>query len=175
MKSMFALSLSLVAFSGGAGLGLSILHDYSTSVQTAALASPEIQSDATSGFVIPQHVPSVTLPSLAAPALPQPVAAATAPVIELPALTTQTAATVRPQMRSAAVAALATPKAQTKPAQALPTARAAVKKQPQRSDVYNPRAKARAQAPTGYVAQAFTTLDGLAPRNGPDYVVGVYR
>jgi hypothetical protein len=56
MKKIAILSLSLVALSGTAGLGLSALHGYNMDVQTSALSTPDnIPSD--SGFVIPEYVP----------------------------------------------------------------------------------------------------------------------
>jgi alpha-beta hydrolase superfamily lysophospholipase len=158
MKNLFAFSLTLVAFSGGAGLGLSALHDYSTSVQTATLAAPELQNDAASGFVIPQFIPVVTAAAVTAPALPSAISVA-APEPDL-----QMSTLIRPRMRSDMVAALA-PAVETRA-----VARSA------QVFTLSPRAKARAKAPsTDYVSQAFITIDGFAPQNGPEYVVGVYR
>jgi hypothetical protein len=72
MKNTVLLSLSLVAFSGTAGLGLSALHEFNMNVQTSALATPDNMS-ADSGFVIPEYVPDAAqfaafAPTLAAPA-----------------------------------------------------------------------------------------------------------
>ena len=80
MKKVALLSLSLVALSGGAGLGLSALHEFNMNVQTSALATPDnIQAD--SGFIIPDHVPDVAQFVAIAPSLPAPDAVE-APVIE---------------------------------------------------------------------------------------------
>ncbi|MEX0364778.1 MAG: hypothetical protein AB3N22_01830 [Ruegeria sp.] len=70
MKQLIAFSLSMVALSAGAGVGLSVLHDHSMSLQTASLSSPEVVKDTATGFVIPENVPTVSLVSYSAPAAP---------------------------------------------------------------------------------------------------------
>lgn len=73
MKQIIAYSLSMVALSAGAGVGLSVLHDHSMTFETAKLSAPEVTTDAATGFVIPDSVPAVSLVSYSAP---------TAPVVE---------------------------------------------------------------------------------------------
>lgn len=71
MKNIALLSLSLVVVSGGAGLGLSALHEFNMNVQTSALATPD-NIPADSGFVIPDHVPNAAQFATLAPSLPAP-------------------------------------------------------------------------------------------------------
>lgn len=166
MKRIFALSLSLVAFSGGAGLGLSILHDYSAPVQTAMLTSPEIEGNAASGFVLPQYVPTVSAAAVTVPTLP----ALTAPTEPQAATDTHQ----RPRLRPASVIALATPEVAPTPFAVLPTARPSVTRSVQ-VEQYQPRAKAKARAPITYDAPTFGFIERVTPDTRPDYVVGVYR
>ena len=79
MKNVAILSLSLVALSGGAGLGLSALHEFNMNVQTSALSTPD-NIPADSGFVIPDYVPDAAQFAAFAPALEAPT------VFEAPAL-----------------------------------------------------------------------------------------
>ncbi|WP_299733498.1 hypothetical protein [uncultured Tateyamaria sp.] len=79
MKHVALLSVSLVALSGTAGLGLSALHEFNMNVQTSALATPD-NIPADSGFVIPEYVPDAAQFTALAPALKAPV------VPETPAL-----------------------------------------------------------------------------------------
>ena len=81
MKHVAFLSVSLVALSGTAGLGLSSLHDFNMNVQTSALATPD-SLPAESGFVIPDYVPETDQLTGVAPALDAPATfeAPTAPV-----------------------------------------------------------------------------------------------
>ncbi|WP_299287403.1 hypothetical protein [uncultured Tateyamaria sp.] len=167
MKRAFFLSLSLVAFSGGAGFGLSALHDYSSPVRTATLVSPDVQTDAGSGFVIPDYVPASFTATTFAPKLGAP--AADSDVIS-PKLRTQDVSNIRPRGRSEAVAMRAAADA--------PAARLARQQVVAHTVSYTPnrRAKAKALAPTGYTtSRSFISDESAAPRNAPDYIVGVYR
>ena len=168
MKQLIAFSLSMVALSAGAGVGLSVLHDHSMSLQTAKLSSPEVVTDAATGFVIPENVPTVSLVSYSAP---------TAPVVEdridivpehvvAPVIVPSAPADIRPVTRPGTAAA----------AKPLPEA-----------DAVMTQAK-RAFAPSVETFNSGTTLSttrssfieqGSALRmtenSGPKYVVGVYR
>lgn len=64
MKHTFILSLSLVALSGGAGLGLSALHQSTIPTEVTVLSTPALETGAT-GFVIPEFVPDVVAPRVA--------------------------------------------------------------------------------------------------------------
>mgnify|MGYP006076568285 FL=1 len=59
MKNIFVLSISLVALSAGAGLGLSALHQSTVPSQASVLSTPLIETGA-NGFVIPTYVPDAT-------------------------------------------------------------------------------------------------------------------
>ncbi len=58
MKNIFIISLSLVALSAGAGLGLSALHQSTVPTQVSVLATPQIETGA-NGFAIPTYVPNI--------------------------------------------------------------------------------------------------------------------
>lgn len=58
MKHTFILSLSLVALSGGAGLGLSALHESTIPTEISVLSTPALET-AVTGFIIPEFVPDV--------------------------------------------------------------------------------------------------------------------
>ena len=91
MKKVVALSFTMIAFSGGAGLGLSLLHGHTMPTGTAHLAQPAPMTDAQTGFAIPEFVP-VSAPA----ALPQPSAPARA---ALPQVDVSQIVSLRPQMR----------------------------------------------------------------------------
>jgi len=71
MKNAAILSVSLVALSGTAGLGLSALNEFNVNVQTSALSTPDSLS-AESGFVIPDYVPDVAQFAAFAPTVATP-------------------------------------------------------------------------------------------------------
>lgn len=169
MKNTFALSLALIAISGGAGFGLSAFHDFSTSVQTVSLEAPEIINDGSSGFVIPQHVPAssalMSTSALSAPALPA--------LFEKPELTSKTlpadqsptlAALTGPEVSVETIAPLAAPRKSF--AQQTPAPKFIRQTAPQVSSTF-------AGSKTG--AQALNSYDDYVPKNAPKYVVGVYR
>ncbi|MEP1963693.1 hypothetical protein [Tateyamaria sp.] len=168
MKNVVILSLSLVALSGGAGLGLSALHEFNMNVQTSALATPDnIPTD--SGFVIPDHVPDAAQFATLAPTLPTPQ------VIEAPALApVETAALgdfdlnqieVTPEATKVAPIAPAVRKAIAAPAKVIKR-RAAAKR---------PAAKRPAVEAPVFVAQAPALLGKQGSAARIDYVIGVYR
>ncbi|WP_299154018.1 hypothetical protein [uncultured Tateyamaria sp.] len=166
MKRTFILSLSLVAFSAGAGFGLSALHDYSTPLRTATLISPDVRGNAGSGFVIPDHVPASFTATTFTPEFQEPTA--DSDVIS-PKLRTQDVSNVRPRGRSDAVAMLAAADTTAKPAIRQQVVARVI------PHTTNRRAKAKAFAPTGYATRSFISDESAAPRNAPEYIVGVYR
>ena len=155
MKHVAFLSVSLVALSGTAGLGLSSLHDFNMNVQTAALATPD-SIPAESGFVIPDYVPEADQFANVAPTLDAPTA------FETPATPVETAGLgdidIAPQDAPAAV-------------QLAPEVREAIKAPATRSIT----AKARAAETSVFVdqTQSFTHTPDASTRI--DYVIGVYR
>ncbi|MEP4553714.1 MAG: hypothetical protein ABJR46_09315 [Tateyamaria sp.] len=165
MKNVVILSLSLVAISGGAGLGLSALHEFNMNVQTSALATPDnIPTD--SGFVIPDHVPDAAQFATLAPTLPAPQ------VIEAPALApVETAALGDFDLNQIEVAPEVAPiapavrKAIAAPAKVIKR-RAAAKR---------PAAKRPAVEAPVFVAQAPALLGKQGSAARIDYVIGVYR
>lgn len=165
MKSTFALSLSLVAFSGGAGLGLSAYHDFSTSVQSASLEQPEIINDGSSGFVIPNYVPAINA-SMSASVLAAPTRPA---VFKTPDLSSQTeqptlVALNGPAVDAETIAPLAAPKKNFVKQESAPKFIRQAKPQ---------AASASTVAASG--PQAFNDFEEFVPKNAPKYVVGVYR
>lgn len=165
MKNIAILSLSLVALSGGAGLGLSALHEFNMNVQTSALSTPD-SIPADSGFVIPEYVPDAAQFAAFAPSLPAPA------VFETPALApVQTAALgdieIAPDLTEEAATVAVTPKlapavrkAITPPTRSLAPRKAAVRPAPE-APVFVAQAPAFAHTP-----DASTRID---------YVIGVYR
>lgn len=176
MKTTVALTLSLVIFSGGAGFGLSAYNDLSTATQTASLSTPEIISDASTGFVIPQYVPAVrtmvSVPVRATPEFETPEIVTT-PSLAFAPMTQQ----FRPQMRPAVRVALASPAqgAQTT-ASFTAVTRSFVPNavEPGRQAPAD-RAVPSNLAPKFYTDPAFSALDNAPASNAPKYVVGVYR
>lgn len=167
MKHIAFLSLSLVALSGGAGLGLSALHEFNMNVQTAALSSPD-NLPADSGFVIPDYVPDAAqfaafAPTLAAPEL-----------FEEPALEPiETSALGDIEITPEAAAPKAAPEA-VKAAPLAPAVRKALAPPPK---VRKPRQVAKRpsnEAPV-FVAQAPALLHTPNAATRIDYVIGVYR
>lgn len=163
MKNTVILSLSLVALSGGAGLGLSALHEFNMNVQTAALSTPD-NMPADSGFVIPDHVPDAAQFASFAPMLVAPE------VIDEPALE---------PVRTAALGDI-----EITPQEAAPQAVEPAPLAPAVRKALTPAAKAVApkkvakrpaiEAPV-FVAQApaFAHTPDVTTRI--DYVIGVYR
>lgn len=145
----------MVAFSAGAGLGLSSLHKFSMADDTALLQQPVIDAPSTSGFVLPDYVPTLGGTAMQAPALPeQDVTADPSPVIDVTPVPQDL---VEPQASAPAPAA---------PLKARTTVRTI--------DVPEPtydrnRLKARASITE---TQFFNAETGQL---GPSYVVGVYR
>ncbi len=165
MKNVAILSLSLVALSGGAGLGLSALHEFNMNVQTSALSTPDnIPSD--SGFVIPDYVPDAAQFAAFAPTLVAPT------VFEEPALEpVQTAAlgdlenvapeaSIEPEVELTRSFAPAVREAIAPPAKAVK--RRTVAKRPS------------TEAPV-FVAQAPAFVHTPDAATRVDYVIGVYR
>lgn len=157
MKNIAILSVSLVALSGTAGLGLSSLHEFNMNVQTSALATPD-SIPAESGFVIPDYVPDTTQAAHVAPTLDAPT------VFETPTAPVETAA-----LGDIAVDPM--PEVEAEPVPLAPAVREAIKA-PAKTPI-TPRALAT-QAPV-FVdqAQSFTHTPGVSTR--VDYVIGVYR
>lgn len=166
MKNVALLSVSLVALSGTAGLGLSSLHEFNMNVQTAALATPD-SIPAESGFVIPDYVPDADQFTHLAPALEAPTVfetpAAPAEPVETAALGDFDITPEEADVEVEAAAPVAAPLA--------PAVRKAIKA-PTAKPV-TPKARAT-QAPV-FVdqAQALTHTPGVSSRI--DYVIGVYR
>lgn len=155
MKHVAFLSISLVALSGTAGLGLSSLHDFNMNVQTSALATPD-SIPAESGFVIPDYVPEADQFTSVAPTLDAPAA------FETPAAPVETAALgdldMVPQDVPAAV-------------QLAPEVRKAVTAPATRS--FTPKARAAETSVFVDQTQSFTHTPDASTRI--DYVIGVYR
>ncbi len=154
MKHVALLSVSLVALSGTAGLGLSSLHDFNMNVQTSVLATPD-SIPAESGFVIPDYVPNSDQFTNVAPTLDAPA------VFEKPAAPVETAALgdfdIAPEEAPAAV-------------QLAPEVREAIKA-PTRS-IANKASATPAPASLGKT-RSFTHTPDASTRI--DYVIGVYR
>ena len=72
MKYSLILSLSLVALSAGAGLGLSALHQSTVPTQVSVLTTLQIETGA-SGFIIPTYVPDSTQSMAVLAALTSPI------------------------------------------------------------------------------------------------------
>ncbi|MEO0381331.1 MAG: hypothetical protein AAF252_13765 [Pseudomonadota bacterium] len=163
MKNVAILSVSLVALSGTAGLGLSSLHEFNMNVQTAALATPD-SIPAESGFVIPDYVPDADQFAHVAPALEAPT------VFETPAEPVQTAALgdfdITPEEAQTEVEAAAPVAAPLAPA-----VREAIKA-PAAKPI-TPKARATQSPVFVEQAQALTHTPGASAR--VDYVIGVYR
>lgn len=155
MKHVALLSVSLVALSGTAGLGLSSLHDFNMNVQSSALATPD-SIPAESGFVIPDYVPDADQFTNVAPTLDAPAA------FETPTAPVETAALgdfdVTPEEAPAAV-------------QLAPEVREAIKVPKTRSITGNASAS-KATAPLGQTRSLTHTPDASTRI---DYVIGVYR
>ena len=155
MKHVALLSVSLVALSGTAGLGLSSLHDFNMNVQTSALATPD-SIPAESGFVIPDYVPDADQFTNVAPTLDAPAA------FETPTAPVETAALgdfdIAPDQAPAAV-------------QLAPEVREVIKTPATRSLT----AKSRAAETSVFVdqTQSFSHTPDASTRI--DYVIGVYR
>lgn len=161
MKKIAILSLSLVALSGTAGLGLSALHGYNMNVQTSALSTPDnIPSD--SGFVIPDYVPDAAQFAAFAPALVAPEKS------EAPGLAPVVTATLGDTAITPEVAA---------PTPLAPAVRAAIKSP---GAVVSPSAKAKALKTAditvpAYVAETQSFAHTPDASTQIDYVIGVYR
>jgi len=159
MKTVALLSVSLVALSGTAGLGLSALHEFNMNVQTEALATPD-SIPADSGFVIPDYVPDAAEFAALAPSLDAPAE------FETPAFE---------PVETAALGDLATtpqeiaPQA-TAPVQLAPAVREATRPL---SRSITPRVKATSTPVFVEQAQALIHTGNAATR--VDYVIGVYR
>lgn len=169
MKKIAILSLSLVALSGGAGLGLSALHEFNMNVQTSALSTPD-SIPADSGFVIPDYVPDATQFAAFAPSLPAPS------VFEAPSpAPVETAALgdieITPEVKADAVAPA------TRAIQLAPEVRKAIKQVAAPTRSVTPRAVAKrpaSEAPV-FVAQAPAFVHTPDAATRIDYVIGVYR
>ena len=161
MKKIAILSLSLVALSGTAGLGLSALHGYNMDVQTSALSTPDnIPSD--SGFVIPDYVPDAAQFAAFAPAL---VAPEQSEALGLAPITTATLGDIAIAPEVAA------------PTPLTPAVRAAIQSP---GAVVSPSAKAKTLKTAditvpAYIAetQSFAHTPDAATKI--DYIIGVYR
>ncbi|MEM6371397.1 MAG: hypothetical protein AAF727_01265 [Pseudomonadota bacterium] len=162
MKNVAILSVSLVALSGTAGLGLSALHEFNMNVQTAALSTPD-DIPADSGFVIPDYVPDAGHFSALAPSLDAPT------VFEAPALAPVETAT----LGDFDIIPDAAPDAQAEPEQQqlAPVVREAVKQQ---TRSITPRVLAEPAAPI-FVEQAPALLGTPGSSARIEYVIGVYR
>lgn len=166
MKKIAILSLSLVALSGTAGLGLSALHGYSMDVQTSALSTPDnIPSD--SGFVIPDYVPDAAQFAAFAPALVAPEKS------EAPGLAPVVTAT----LGDTAITPEATTPEVAAPTPLAPAVRAAIKSP---GAVVSPSAKAKALKTAditvpAYVAETQSFAHTPDASTQIDYVIGVYR
>ena len=158
MKKIAILSLSLVAISGTAGLGLSALHEYTSNMQTSALSTPD-NIPADSGFVIPDYVPDAAQFTAFAPTLDAPE---------------QSLAPVLAPVETAALGDTAIEPVTAAPAPITPAVRAAVVAP---GAVMGPSTKARMPKPATptYAAevQSFAHTPDAATRI--DYIIGVYR
>ncbi|MFL4472320.1 hypothetical protein ACERZ8_21440 [Tateyamaria armeniaca] len=159
MKNVAILSVSLVALSGTAGLGLSALHEFNMNVQTAALATPD-SIPADSGFVIPDYVPDTAQFTALAPTLEAPA------VVEAPVLA--------PVVTAALGDFEVTPE-EIAPAAAAPVELAPAVREAARPLTRSIAPKSKAASAPVFVeqTQAFAHTPNASTRI--DYVIGVYR
>jgi len=166
MKNIAILSLSLVALSGGAGLGLSALHEFNMNVQTSALSTPDnIPSD--SGFVIPDYVPDAAQFAAFAPTLIAPT------VFEEPALEpVQTAAL-------GDVDDIAPKVVQDQPEQGASRSFAPAVREAVATAARTPERRSTAKRPSTeapvFIAQAPAFVHTPDAATRVDYLIGVYR
>ena len=150
MKKAAILSVSLIALSGTAGLGLSALNEFNVNVQTSALATPD-RLPAESGFVIPDYVPDAAQFAAFAPTL------ATPQLFEAPALApVETAAPGDLEIGPGA-------------SEAAPFAPAV------RKALANPVGASKPVSAPIFVAQAPALIHTPDAASRIDYIIGVYR
>jgi len=170
MKHLIALSVSMVALSGGAGLGLSALHDLSEPPAPLARAVPEAAGQA---FSAPAFIPDTTgviaersmAPSV--PALPEPVRVAALPVVSPNALPLQ-----RPRNREddpsfRAVRATVTPETVTPAFSSDAFSKTG-------NSVTNISHRAFQTVPV-FVQQTPVSNAHLRATDRPDYIIGMFR
>lgn len=163
MKKIAFLSLSLVALSGGAGLGLSALHEFNMDVQTSALAAPDALP-ADSGFVIPDYVPNAGQFSAFAPELVAPEMA-NEPVVPSAVTASLGDITVVPAQQET------TPMAPAVRESFAEVAKSVAKIRPAERPILR-RTEARYAPATAAPAQSFAHTQDSTPLK---YVIGVYR
>lgn len=158
MARIVSFSLSLVAFSAGAGFGLSSIHKASMDGNVAHLEQPGFSAPAASGFALPEYVPVRVQPAQEAPVAPvQEAIVDPAPIIDQ----TPAPAVTQPTQKAAPVATATVPAPRPQP-----VVRTIEAPQP----AYDP---SRYKATVAKPQYQFVDRATGGPR--PSYVVGVYR